>query len=339
MRKLLLIAGLFIGSNLYAQFGLISTEVLNDVKEKKLLVELKVLSTTNTSDVSTTSKEDLKIFFDTYNKSVQEFLPMNWTLTNGDIEFKSPEEIDKMANEDLNNYVLFHSGWLKKTSQAQGSFLMYSFNIDYFNAKGKRVNIFEVAYIPDDLITGADIVFISKVIKNHIKASETCKKYPEYFDVEKNIALIGKKTLLLDNQFTELSLVEAKDAYEGKIEIVSPERIATEIENGSEDFTFIKLIWSNTKGYAMYDVFDTKDCNILSCIGTGGLKVDFAKKHKNYMGKGGESNFWDAEQYPYRNPYAGEDIYRVNLYKSELSIKKVHLKTMVGKSAQKINCK
>ena len=152
--------------------------------------------------------------------------------------------------------------------------------------------------------------------------------------------ILNGKTLLLDDQLTKLTLDEAKEKYESKIEIVDPERIAAEIEKESEDFVFIKMIWSNTKNMAMYDAFDTKECNIVSCIGTGGMKVDFARKHKKYTSLHGQSNFWDpSDRSSRRNPYAGKDMYRINIYKSELSIKKVHLKTMFGKSAQKLNCK
>lgn len=339
MKSLVFISFLFLANSINAQFDLIDKEILRNIKGKKLLVELKSYDTETLSEIDEESKENFLKFNSTFNEAIKEILPENWKLSDGEIEFKTKEEINKIANTDIEKCILFHSGWMKKKNKLQGSFLMYSFNIEHFNANGKRENIFELTYMPDEIITKADILFVLKVLNNHVDASKRLRKYSDYFNVENNIYFIEQKSLLLDTQLTKLNSEDISKFYSTKFEIVTFDKIATEIENSNPDFFFIRMVWSNTKDMAMYNAFDTKDCHIKSCIGTGGLKVDLVAKTPKYQGSGGTSNFYDANRYPYRIPGGGKVIFSVQLYKSKLLLKKIHLKTMFSKGGQKLNCK
>jgi hypothetical protein len=339
MKKTLTILILFLSLNTFAQCYLIDPEIIAEVNDKKLLVELMQIEDTHLKGFTPENKEKYLSFVTFYNNAVQEILPTLWTLSKGGIEFKNLAEIEKIPNEQLSQYILFQSGWIEHSNQMQGSFLMYSFNIDYFNSRGKRTEIFGFSYVPDSFIKNADIVFVTKVLNNHVALSKKEKKYSAYFDTEKNLAEIKSKTLLLDKTNTELTPEELTNAYEHKAEIVDPERIASEIEKSSADHLFIKLMWSPSKSSAFYDVFDTKECNILTCLGTGGVRVSLGSRGQKWSGYRGTSNFYDADRYPYRNPFGGKETFSTQVFRSKLAIKKVHVRYVDSPASIKMSCK
>ncbi|MFO7658861.1 MAG: hypothetical protein R6W78_17510 [Bacteroidales bacterium] len=338
MKSLLVIMLLSASANLFCQFGLIDKELLNEIQDKDVLVELKSEKESDFPDLSAEALELQLQFNKAYNNSLKEKLPEWLNLTKGKLLFKAPNEIEQFNYDNLQGYVLIHSGWLEKSNKLQGDFLMYAFNIEYIQDKNNRKTVFELAYVPDELITKADIMFFSKVLNNHVTATRNLNAYSEYIDIERNIADLKEKTILLDKEMTNLTFEEAKKAYPNPIKIASTKEIAQEIENQNEESVFIKLVW-NHNDYAMYNAFDAKDCNIISCIGTGGLKVSVGAKTPKYSGPGGYSNFYHPEKYPYRNPYGGKIIFEVNVFKSKIQIKEAHLKYVLHAKAQKINCR
>jgi hypothetical protein len=341
MKKTNLVFLLFItlSLNSFAQFKLIDKDRLTIAEGKNLMVVLK-------SDVTEYElPEKQKALYagtdSNYNDAVKSVIAKYWQLTKGEIAFKTTDEINKMSPEDRLKYVYLESAWKTVETNLQGEYYLYSFNVCYLNSDNKKVSVFDIKYVPDDKITKADIIFFTKVLNNHIKISKEFSKYKESNDAEKNIEMVKAKTLLIDKEDTEITPETIQKSYDYKAEVVDASRIQSEIEKESDDYIFIKFIYSPGLDMFAWDAFDTKNCNIIGVIGTGGVKMDIAPS-KYTMKRVNEpntkdihgNNYYHYETVP--NPYY-ESGMRATVFRSKLRLKKSHLGLLDSKMAQKFN--
>jgi hypothetical protein len=335
-KRFILVFFLFFVSIIHAQFRLMSNELLEKIRHKNLIVVLKNETPTKEDNI----EEEIEIKFNTlYNIAVKEEVEKYWKLTDGSVLFMDEKHIFNIPESEILNCIFLESDWTLKSSSIQGDFLMFSFKLNQFDILAKKSNIFEVTYVPDEFISNADVIFMSKVLNNHINASKKHEKYKDYFNFDSNMSTLENKTLLIDSLITTMPLDSIKRIYKENVEIESAENIAKQIVSQSKNHLFIRLIWSNSRGFAMYDVFDTSTCDIISCIGSGGVRFTIGSRENKYSGPSGTSNFFDPKRYPYTNSRRGQEGFSVELYKSALKIKKAHLKYISSRLAQKVNCR
>ncbi|UII80118.1 hypothetical protein [Flagellimonas sp. CMM7] len=329
--KTIVLFNLFLASNVHAQFKLIPKDVLEAVKEKKLLVALK-------NEIATQGKDSLtddEVNFNTiYNKAIKEELSKYWKLTKGQIEYKTENEIRNMATPELKDYLLLHANWVVKVSRIQGEFVMFSFDLEYFEEDGSSESVFSLSYSPNDIVANADVIFMMKVLNNHIDMSQTLEDFTGYFNIERNIEDLKTKTLLLASNITNLSLDQVKKNYENEVRIVSPEEVAENISTENDEGVFIRLVWWGPE--AVYGAFNTKDCDIVSIIGAGGLRVTLGSRQLEYYGPSGQSNFYSSAT-PYVNPWARNEHFSFQVFRSQYVLRKNHFKSILNEKWQKNN--
>jgi hypothetical protein len=339
MKYLILFCFITLSSTLSAQFYMVRGETVAAAAEKKLIVVLKSDADDYSAVLNAEQKAQYAGFDSKYNEIVRSVLPKFWNFTKGEIKYVNSGSVDSIPMADRENYLYLESGWDKKESATQGDFSLYSFDLSQIKG-GKKSLLFTIAYLPDSVFTSADLIFFLKVFNNHMHISRTNSTYKESNNVEKNIEAVKSKTLLLNTSQTEMTNEDMKSDYDYKGEVVSQSRIESEIENESDSFLFIKLVWSPGLAMVAFDAFDTKTCTIVAVLGTGGVSASIGSPKYTWKQQSktlSEQRFDPFPKYEYvPNPYYDKDL-KIRLFKSKLKIKKSHLGLMDSKMAQKFN--
>ncbi len=285
MKKILTIFLLLVCYTASAQYKFPKKELAEEVKNKKIAIQL-------LEEKGETEKN--------LNTSLKEAFAQNWSFTT--VEFYTIAEIDELVASKSNDYAfLLQQDELKEDKRsgyidAQGrrhhigvshagdskftytafTFTYYDFDLVLFK-KNKAVNVTSISFANGDL-SKIDYIFLAQQLNKLLENSVNGTSLKEYYNVERNIkTLENHKLLLLKDFFKEKDVPEISKTYEYSSELVDFEKYEDAILNKESNTAYVKILWSNQHESYVWAVVDTLDGSILALTGFGGVK--FGKHH------------------------------------------------------------
>lgn len=233
---------------------------------------------------------DYKFFIKNYNYNMRTAVSKFWIL-NKEIDYKTTSQIDSLAHTKYFHYACLYY------SEAAEQFVDYktglnmvvpTLNYSRLEHHNKKVDYSiylpvsflkpHDSYIETDLIFG--IQFIQRNIEYMIEKNKkmSASAYAKQFS--SHCTQLEQKTLLLDKDMMSdsLSLMEVRNNYKYKFNIVSANAINSAVENSSPENAYLVSMpyeltaaggpGASSQIMCMRLIIDSKNGNILSSLGT-----------------------------------------------------------------------
>lgn len=234
---------------------------------------------------------------------VQNYIPKYLTICNS-MEFMYRADVKKiMESRNAENYVVLVIGQSinkKYSAKVTYEFPSYSFTLWLGETKtdkvfeqdlsysyySKKEYIFSVSF-PNDELNENDIILVCSLYNYHLKKAESDgiekedKMYRKTMfipDYQLNYKVLSDKTLLIDEDICRISEIEVSKYYNYPIKILNKNKISELVNNESDDYANIKILWSDKHSDFVYFIFDSNN-TLIGEIGRGGATLSYP--HKN----------------------------------------------------------
>lgn len=247
--------------------------------ERKLVVEL-------LNETSDTKKHQ--------NEAIKQIFVDDWNLT--EVEFLTIKEIEILKKRKDESYVFLtqseslredvRSGYITKDGRINRvgytpdgtrfnyvafTFAYYDFSVDVF-LKGKMKNVTKIGFSNGEL-TKIDYLYLSQQLTRLLQSSSKGIESKDFYNVEQNIdELKNTKLILLEDLFIEKDRKSISSFYKYDYELVNYEKYQDVILNKLNDYSYVKIIWSNHHKMYMWVTVNSENGNINSITSFGGVK-------------------------------------------------------------------
>lgn len=212
-------------------------------KAKKILLEIEDIDEKKKQKLIKKGKyEEEKTKVDKANKRVTDNLKNRWYLPN-EVVTMSKAEIKALKKAKDRNYILYNSkkrveAWNEKQGNVETKYRLeslFDFLLDF--ESGKYIGVVNYGQ-STDFARIASLAMLQQIM---LEGQNGNIYNAEYIDqVNKNQAILLKeKTLLINSDYTKMSIEKIKEVYPYEVELVDPETIISHIKEKSDQYIYV----------------------------------------------------------------------------------------------------
>lgn len=204
-----------------------------------------------------------------FNTLLEEYVRKYWK-SNTNIKFASGDEADKLFEDGSVALLKTYEGSVKAGNVVYKSVQWFVLKVK--NEKGKAKAVMSVSHGAGEF-TVVDMRFIIEQFNRYVEAGKKELTVKDVFNVEKNLALLKKRTFLIPEEGIEISPEEAKSCYGLKSKIVKYDYIKNVLDEEKEGYLYLISGISARKSSPMIFLVDSKDHMVVGIMSLGGVHV------------------------------------------------------------------
>lgn len=284
MKKIFLIVFVFVSNISVAQFYYPTKEEANDVKSKKIAIEL--LNENNPNNIILNNA--LKNVFNEY-----------WNNSKG-IEYFSSSKIDEIIKAKNTDYVyLLQSEGATESVRTRVKYLDNSgnkisnsvnnsievkkkyvaFRFNYYPFSLKRFKNDELSLITrvcfaNSFLSKSDYLFLNQQLDRLLNFAYKGKSSNEYYGniAENSEKIKNSQLLIMKDYFKEKDLSKMNSHYKNKFQIVEYNEQEKIVLDKTNDNIYLKILWSDLLKVYVWVTIDCETSRVLSQMSFGGIK-------------------------------------------------------------------
>lgn len=266
---------LFISLSGFSKFYLPDLDLVQEAERRILLVELKEID----DDVlwslnNETQKQRYKDYVNSYNIAIQDLFERHWTWCDQEVRFVPKSQLEQISDRDLIRFAVFNSVREIRAVEEQGTYKLTKFNYFYMAKNGLIETVFDMAFNTDESVSEGELALAVKGFNHHLKAvKEGADIYADFIDINRNIQVLQKKVLFIDETFNKVDPGLIGRKYPNGFKVVKPEMIKKVLDEQKLVGAVTKVSWNKRENHFYCTVFDAANGRILAVL-------DFCGKSK-----------------------------------------------------------
>nr|WKN36055.1 hypothetical protein K4G66_27185 [Tunicatimonas sp. TK19036] len=299
--------------NAYSQFKMPTQADASEFQRRKIAVLLKNPNQETLKDLKNdpTGQKLYHEWIGRSNDILKRSFEKFWTL-NKEVSFVTADQFNSIREgKDATNFALFQIEYGTKNMRTpSGTRKRPGYLLQVFLADQKNP-VFEIM-TPSDQLAENDYKFVIHTMTQYLEAAAQGKKSDDLWDVDRNLATLEKKPLLIAEEQVAITAEKAQSEYAHSVKFTTMDKLEDQISEG-QDILFCTVIFHMQKSIWMNATVDASNMEIVSLVPAESLDISLGVFTSESTGT------------------------LVPIYRSDLKLDKKYFKYTTNKLAMKVN--